>query len=57
MYEIDYKIFDACLDALIKLKEQLFPILYRANIVFQYKENYTPEEMKKMFTDRMINYG
>lgn len=54
---INEELFGKILDMLTKLKEELFPILYRANLVFQYKENYSPEEMKAKFMERMTNYG
>lgn len=55
--EINEKLFELFLNILCTIKERLFPVLYRANLVFQYKENYTPEQMKKMFTEKMENYG
>jgi len=55
--EINEKLFELCLENLIKLKEEIFPILYRANIVFQYKENYSPEDIKKMHMKRLTEVG
>lgn len=55
--DFNEKFFSLCLKMLINFKEQLFPILYRANIVFQYKDQHTAAEIKKGFTERLGSSG
>lgn len=57
MIGINEALLEKILSNLIKVKEQAFPVLYRANIVFQYKEDFTPEQMKKKFLERFTKVG